>query len=325
MIVPQFWAEGRVQDRRRGKQVTVRRFGWSDSGQEEAQASADGRAQDALRRLLAGEVLPRREPKIPYNGAQGVPIREEIVSRHGETIVTRNSYGARCLNTPNVFFADVDFPEKWQNGLTLVVSLFGLAAAALAAWLTNSRIVGGIVAGVTIVFAGVIATFIQRARKQTSGDAETAARKRVQTFVAAHPGWHLRVYRTPAGLRLLAMHQTFEPTDVTVAESFRSLGVDPIYAVMCFNQQCFRARVSPKPWRIGISAHLKPSPGVWPVSPERRPMRQQWIDQYESAAGDYASCTFLESLGDGAINAEAKQVQELHDELGRATSPLPIA
>jgi hypothetical protein len=39
---------------------------------------------------------------MPYNGAAGVPIREEIVGRHGETVITRNSYGARCLNMPNV-------------------------------------------------------------------------------------------------------------------------------------------------------------------------------------------------------------------------------
>jgi len=59
--------------------------------------------------VLSGEKLIRREPKIPYKGAAGVPIREEIVSRHGETIITRNAYGARCLNTPNVLFADVRY------------------------------------------------------------------------------------------------------------------------------------------------------------------------------------------------------------------------
>src|SRR5688500_8191871 len=103
MIVPQYWAEGRVQHRAKGRQVTMRRFGWADTSQADAQAHADTRAQEALDRFLSGESLERREPKIPYNGADGVPIREEIVSRHGEAIITRNSYGARCLNTPNVF------------------------------------------------------------------------------------------------------------------------------------------------------------------------------------------------------------------------------
>ena len=30
MIVPQYWAEARTRHRDRNRQVTVRRFGWSD-------------------------------------------------------------------------------------------------------------------------------------------------------------------------------------------------------------------------------------------------------------------------------------------------------
>ena len=41
--------------------------------------------------------------------AQSVVEVREIVSRHGETVITRNSYGALCLNTPNALFADVDY------------------------------------------------------------------------------------------------------------------------------------------------------------------------------------------------------------------------
>lgn len=95
MIVPKFWAEGRQQHRTKGRQVTVRRFGWSDTSQADAQQSADVRVKQALDRILSGEKLARTDPKIPYNGAAGVPIREEIVDRQGETIITRNSYGAR--------------------------------------------------------------------------------------------------------------------------------------------------------------------------------------------------------------------------------------
>ena len=105
MIVPAYWAEARVQQRAGDRQVTVRRFGWSDAGQDDAQAMADARAAEAMRRIVAGEPLPKREPKMPYNGAAGVPIREEITGRHGSVVVTRNSYGARCLNVPDVLFA----------------------------------------------------------------------------------------------------------------------------------------------------------------------------------------------------------------------------
>ena len=41
MIVPKFWAEGRIRERVQGRQVTVRRFGWSDASQADAQAMAE--------------------------------------------------------------------------------------------------------------------------------------------------------------------------------------------------------------------------------------------------------------------------------------------
>src|SRR5688572_18341267 len=65
--------------------------------------------------------------------------------------------------------------------------------------------------------------------------------------------------------------------------------VDPVYRRMCRNQRCFRARVSPKPWRIGLTEHLRPRPGVWPVKPERLPQRNEWIRRYESQAGGVAA------------------------------------
>lgn len=114
MLIPSYWAEASVKARRENRQMTIRRFGWSELNQEEAQHHAESRAQEALERLMAGEKLERREPKVAYNGAQGVPIREEVLSRHSDAVITRNLYGARCLNTPNVLFADIDFvvPSK---------------------------------------------------------------------------------------------------------------------------------------------------------------------------------------------------------------------
>jgi len=91
MIVPAFWAEARRRHRDGNRQVTIRRFGWSDASEADAQAMAEARASEALRRLLGGEPLERREPKLAYNGATGVPIREEVLSRHGEEVVTRNA------------------------------------------------------------------------------------------------------------------------------------------------------------------------------------------------------------------------------------------
>ena len=325
MLVPQYWAEARAEHRHERRVKAVRRFGWSDASQADAQAMADARAKEALAALLAGSHVVAREPKVAYNGADGMPIREEIVARHGAAIITRNAYGARCLNTPNVLFVDVDYTPPTSSALTgvlcvllaVVGAAFGLLLKSLTAGIIG--VIGGLIVG------GIAATAVMAAWRKAQGGDEGVARRRVQAFLVAHPSWAFRLYRTPAGLRLLAMHATFKPDDPAVTECFTALGTDPQYARMCVNQQCFRARVSPKPWRIGIEKHLRPQPGIWPIAADRLPLRQQWVDDYERKAQEYAACTFVEELGSRRVCAEAQAVQRVHDELCRATQRLPIA
>ena len=182
MIVPQFWAEGRAQHRQNNKQTTVRRFGWSDSSAAEAQSSADARAQEALQRILSGEKLLRREPKIPYNGAQGVPIREEIIDRHGETVITRNSYGARCLNTPNVLFADIDFdrstPKRYVFATIGVLLTLAIATGAL----MHSAHIGFTLGMFALFFSSLIVKSAMRLARLLQGGAEAVEKKRLRRF-----------------------------------------------------------------------------------------------------------------------------------------------
>jgi len=323
MIVPQYWAEGRIQYRSRERQVTVRRYGWSLISQAEAQAMADARAKAAHERVMAGETLPRFEPKVAYNGADGVPIREEVIARHGETVITRNAYGARCLNTPNVLFVDLDYAKPFIRVKPVVHFVIAITIWIAIGWFFQwSFPTMAIILGIVTAFTGL--TYILRSRVGLAAN-EDDARRLIERFLARHPDWHFRIYRTPAGLRLLAMHRTFDPREPAVAKCFRELGTDPIYARMCFNQNCFRARVSPKPWRIGIPAHMRPRPGVWPVSPERLPMRSEWVKDYEAKAEEFSACRFVESVGSGSEDSTARVVQRLHDDLCRATSDRPIA
>jgi len=333
MIVPNFWAEARSQYRRKGKQITIRRFGWSETSEEEAQRNAQARVDEALARAISGEPLPRRERKVPYNGGNGLPIREEVVARFDETVITRNSYGARCLNTPGVLFADIDFPDsaslRMVGGTVLVLLAVGAGLVYLLAAAGGSRrmlwMAGAIAALLTLSLASTMANMIRRMLVRAQGGPEAIALAKVRRFMRKRPDWLVHVYRTPAGLRLLATHRLFDPLEAEVAECFRALGTDPVYVAMCLNQHCFRARVSAKPWRIGIEGRLTPRPGVWPVSPERLPQRRAWLERYDRAAAGFAACRFIASIGSGVSVPAARAVQQLHDELCQARSELPIA
>jgi hypothetical protein len=336
MIIPYHWAEGRVQQHHLGKQITVRRFGWSNHSDADAQTMADQRAQQAMERIVSGEQLERREPKSAYNGADGVPIREEIISEHGDAVVTRNAYGARCLNTPNVFFADIDFEFESPQSPSYAGSIFSavwLGSTALAwalGWLSWPVAVGLFM--LALVVTAFIASVLNK-RKQAAMAAarvvlsapEQAAKVRVQDFLDTHPGWGFRLYRTPAGLRLMATHQTLLPHDPEVALALHALGADPLYTAMCLKQNCFRARLTAKPWRIGVHNHMRPSPGVWPVAPERLQERQTWVLAYEKAAASFAACRYVETLGHPTVHFEVAAVMALHDDQCQATSSLQIA
>lgn len=326
MIVPRHWAQARLQEKRPGKQVTLYRFGWSNESAEAAQAMADERVRAAMARALAGEQLDQREPKVPYNGAEGVPIREEILSEHGQDVVTRNSYGARCLNTPDVLIADVDFEPRRSQGCLEGSAVLGVLLLAVVFWtVTGSFIVAAEIAfGVLVALIGVV-RLARWLRVRVAGGPERLARSRIEAFVAKHPEWRLHSYRTPAGLRLIATHRCFSPAEPAVKELFDALHVDPLYVTMCTRQQCFRARLTAKPWRIGVAAHLSPRPGVWPVKPERLPERAKWVAEYEAKAAGFAACRWIETFGTGQGNQRAEALRALHDELSRARTTLPIA
>jgi hypothetical protein len=326
MIVPAFWAEARRRYRRGSRQVTVRRFGWSDVSPDDARAMAEARAEEALRAVLAGETLVRREPKVPYNGAEGVPIREEIVARHGDVVVTRNAYGARCLNTPDVLFADVDFPlvPSVTSRLLSLVLLAGFVALAVALWVYLGWPNACVATWVAAAAFAMVGQLIPRPR--VPPEAEPVARERIARFLDEYPDWAVRLYHTPAGLRLLVTHQPFSPDDEVVGDFFRAIGADPVYVRMCRNQKCFRARLTAKPWRAGIAEHIKPRPGVWPVRPERLPDRAAWVTAYEERAAGFAACRFVESVGSGVVHPRVAPVVVLHDAECRANDPdLPLA
>jgi hypothetical protein len=324
MLIPEHWSEARIRHRDNKRQVTVRRWGWSLASASEAQAMAQSRAEEALQRILRGEKLERREPRIAYNGAVGLPIREEVISRTRDAVITRNSYGALCLNTPNVLIADIDLPES-STGASIVEYLIVLVIACLGGYYLGSIVMLIALFVIASFLYGLVRSMVDRKMAPSTEEKRNRAKERVVEFARSNIDWSLRLYETPNGLRVIATHRVFEPNEVEVNDFFDAIKADPVYRMMCHNQACFRARLTAKPWRIGIPSHMRPRPGVWPVTGEKLRMRQEWIDVYNQKIVGFAACRYLESFGPSRTDPQVEGVVQLHDELSQANTSLPLA
>lgn len=287
MKIAHYWhkAKATATDRRGGA-WSVERWGWSDESQAAADEQARAGAAASAARIAAAGAWPNQ---YEY-GLEGRPLREEIVSEQRDAsgavtlAITRNRYGALILNAAQAMFVDIDrpSPETPPPGGGLLGRLFGRPPAAPAA---GSAIDLG----------------------------------PVQMWAKAHPDWSLRAYATKAGLRLLVTHSPFDPNDPRVAPAMRELDADPLYVRLCEAQQCFRARLTPKPWRIATLGNFPP----YPHGDARVVAR--WKQAYDAAARPFATCRFLAALGPGAVAEELAPVIALHDQASRADSGLPLA
>ncbi len=233
------------------------------------------------------------------------------------------------------YWAEARVTGKVQ-GRNRVVRRFGWSEVSLAAAASASMAVVPFAGGRgafgcstlvgCLVLPMLLITLRQRMRNRpdTASASQRRARERVERVAREQPGGRFALYETPAGLRLLALHATYDPTAPATQRLLQDLGGDPAYARLCALQACFRARVSGKPWRMGVRG-IRPRPGIWPVHPERIALREAWVAEYEAAAADHAACRYVGDLGEGPVDPRCREVQRLHDELSRARSTLPIA
>ena len=348
MLVPKYWAKARLQYKspagvKPKRQITLRRLGWSDISEEDAQQLAEQRAQEAMQDILSGKIeeadIQRFERQFAYNGADGIPIREEIITKddHGN-VITRNAYGALCLNTPDVMFIDIDLqpPRRYKlyrfvfRALWLAVTL-GLCAylspfAKPDLWYVISMLCAAVaLGGVGAVFLSLFLIALLPDPGKNEAKLRSKALAEIDQLEQTFPAWTFNLYETKAGYRLLVLNDTFDPQDKDLWSRLESTSLDHTYMMMCRLQNCFRARLSPKPWRIGLHTHIEPKKKAWELEFSQLPQRLDWIAKYENAAQGYATCRFLKCYGNGFIHPKAEQVRILHDDYTKAYSDLPLA
>lgn len=205
-------------------------------------------------------------------------IREEIVEAIDEnTIVTRNRYGAEILNCTTPMIVDIDDATP-----SFWNSLFGRVND------TESERINRVVARVR-----------KLVEKQKHGIRGT------------------RLYRTPAGIRAIISSSETAPSSAPVSTIMRALRADPLYFQLCIKQNCYRARLTPKPKRIG----MRPLNQSWPVDEEKARAREVWTADYRKAAQGYAACCFIEAIGETPNSATI----DLHDRWSGALTGKSIA
>jgi len=305
MHIAPYWSRARL-DRQgepsaRGHAVA---FGWSFTSQADADAHAlerAGRAAERLRMLrersfeeldsakgLAdwlGLTSPEFHDQIDEAGTfaedyygTSRPVREPILEHYGEAdapwaLVTRNRYGARVLNTAGAMFVDLDLPPLSD------------ARSFWQRWVLLEPVV-----------QPDPAPILARARE----------------IVASNPGMGMRLYRTRAGFRGLVTHRPYEPASDEAEAVLEAFGTDPLYVMLCRAQRCFRARLTPKPWRIGMSA---PPVNWFPYQedPNRKRVLEDWLQRYGSRSRGRPACHEVEHLGHPEVHPEVAPILDLHD------------
>lgn len=329
MLIPRYWSRAESQATTPdGKPVRFHVWRGSRNSPAEAQSLAEeavGRIADRIRR---GEGFPER---YSYGDR---PLREEVVREipatggpdAPEAAITRNSYGALVLNAARAFFIDVDVADGNGDRSSSASSSSTSSTDPLAPVreLVDSLPLPG---GVKSILGGLFgpkpsAPAAPPPPPPAASDPASAAMDRLRRWVASHPEWRVRVYRTTAGLRYLVTHDLFSPTGPEAQAAMAALGADPQYVKLCQVQKSFRARLTPKPWRIGVEN----PPARFPYDdPGEEAAMRAWESRYDAASSSRATCRFVEELGGGAEHPEIAPLRALHDEHTQAASGRPLA
>jgi hypothetical protein len=152
-------------------------------------------------------------------------------------------------------------------------------------------------------------------------DPAVEALAKLRAWQHRHPRASLRVYRTPKGLRALRTDQEVPAASPEAEQLLAELGNDKLYAALCKRQQCFGARLGPKPWR----AQLPLPPGSFPREGQALERFEQWLALYQIASAGYAACRYLETIGEDAIAGTLRRLVGAHDEMSGALEDRPLA
>lgn len=115
---------------------------------------------------------------------------------------------------------------------------------------------------------------------------------------------NFRVYRTAGGLRAIETTKRWNPTGWDTGRLMKSVYADPLYVALCRNQETFRARLTPKPWRL------------WDYDDYGFSDGKKWMNNKDIS--NTAVCELIRILGDNHVDDSFKSIISYHDNVTKA-------
>ena len=132
-----------------------------------------------------------------------------------------------------------------------------------------------------------------------------------------YQGYGFRIYETYQGARVIVLGRDFDARDHDTVKIMNEFNCDRLYMTICQKQDCFRARLTPKPYRMNMRRYKVP----FPREGEDAEL-QNWLVEYERERRNFCVCKFIEQIGPRHVVSDAVH---LHDEITGANFRQPLA
>lgn len=126
-----------------------------------------------------------------------------------------------------------------------------------------------------------------------------------------------RIYETYQGARVIILGKSFDPREGETKKMMDEFNCDPLYTRLCIKQGCYRARLTPKPYRMKMRAYKVKFPRN-----EDDHEFQGWLTNYESESRNFSVCKLIEQIG---ASHSLNDVIRLHDDITGINFRQPLA
>jgi hypothetical protein len=126
-----------------------------------------------------------------------------------------------------------------------------------------------------------------------------------------------RLYETYQGARVIVLGRGFDPRHDETRRMMDEFNCDPLYTTLCIKQGCYRARLTPKPYRMKLRGYKVKYPREGEESEFQR-----WLSEYEHVSRDFSVCKLVEQMGP---RQDIDNVVQLHDDITGVGYPLRLA